>query len=153
MYKRILVPVDGSETSNKGLGEAIRLGKLTGATLRLVHVVDQVRASGGYQIVPVYSQDMATFMRHDGEQTLTSARDKVLAAGLHVETQLLETYAARVSALIHQELESWRADLVVIGTHGRRGLSRLFMGSDAEQVLRSSPVPVLLVPARDLDAG
>ncbi|MCG3189203.1 MAG: hypothetical protein LKCHEGNO_01489 [Burkholderiaceae bacterium] len=61
------------------------------------------------------------------------------------ETALNDTFTARVCDVVVQEALEWKADLIVIGTHGRRGASRLLLGSDAEQVLRLAPVPVLLV--------
>lgn len=63
------------------------------------------------------------------------------------ETVLLETLGHRVAELIIKQAKKWRADVIVLGTHGRRGLARVLMGSDAEIVVRESPVPVLLVRA------
>ena len=65
--------------------------------------------------------------------------------GIKVEPVLLETVGRRVADLIIKQAKKWRADVIVLGTHGRRGLSRLVMGSDAEVVLRETPIPVLLV--------
>jgi nucleotide-binding universal stress UspA family protein len=156
MYQRILVPIDGSATAEAGLDEAIKIGKLSGATLRLIHVLDQMLYTGGYDFIPSYSSEVIPLMRKEGLKTLQSARAKVEAAGLKVETQLLETFAARVPDLILDDAKACGADLLVIGTHGRRGMSRLVLGSAAEQVVRQSPVPVLLVrgqsePAADKD--
>jgi len=152
MYQRILVPVDGSATSEAGLAEAIRLGKLTGATLRLVHVVDLMPYAGGYDVVNVYYTDLTPYLREGAQKILQAAQKQVEAAGLKPETQLLETFSGRVSDLLLDEVKSCGADLVVIGTHGRRGISRLMLGSDAEQVLRQSPVPVLLVRGKPAEA-
>jgi nucleotide-binding universal stress UspA family protein len=65
-----------------------------------------------------------------------------------VETELFETMGGRASDCIVAAAKQWGADLIVMGTHGRRGMSRLSMGSDAELVVRSTPVPVLLVRER-----
>lgn len=62
---------------------------------------------------------------------------------------LHETFAGRLSDFVVEQAHIWKADLIVIGTHGRRGVRRLLLGSDAEQVLRTSPVPVLLVRGAD----
>jgi len=145
MYQRILVPVDGSETAAAGLAEAIRLGRLTVATLRLVHVVDLRPYAGGYDTSIGYTGDVIEVMRESGQAILKAAGTQVQAAGLTLESQLLETFSARACDLIVDEATACGADLIVIGTHGRRGVSRLVLGSDAEQVLRQSPVPVLLV--------
>ena len=68
--------------------------------------------------------------------------------GIPVQTVMLETIAGPAADLIVRQAKRWRADLIVLGTHGRRGLRRLVLGSDAEQIVRTSPVPVLLVRAR-----
>ncbi len=147
MYQRILVPVDGSATSDAGLAEAIKLGTLTGAALRLVHVVD-LMPYAGFDLSAAYTGDLMPLLRAGGKATLAAAGAKVQAAGLNFDTQLLETFLERASESILTEAKIWNADLIVIGTHGRRGIDRLVMGSDAEQVLRQASAPVLLVRAR-----
>jgi nucleotide-binding universal stress UspA family protein len=143
MYERILVPVDGSPTSNRGLAEAIQLAKLTGARLRLLHVVDlfaiAMGAEGGYV------GDALSLLRESGEQILAAARGQVEAAGIGVEVAHHETSEGRVCDLIIEEAVQSKAELIVMGTHGRRGVRRLALGSDAEMVARMAPVPVLLV--------
>lgn len=139
MYKSILVPVDGSRTAERGLAEAIALARLCGAGLTLVHVLDQ------FIYAPGYSSEMLDIVREVGEKVLKEAAAQVQAAGLPVHTVLLETRNARIADLLIDQITASGADLVVMGTHGRRGISRLVMGSDAEQLLRLSPVPVLLL--------
>lgn len=145
MYQRILVPVDGSPTANHGLGEAIALGKLTGARLRLLHVVDELSFAIGAGAFAGFASDYITMLREGGEDILAAGKARVEAAGLEVDTVLRDTFAGRVCDHVTQEAKAWPAELIVIGTHGRRGAGRLFMGSDAEQILRQAPVPVLLV--------
>jgi len=147
MYQRILVPVDGSGTSARGLEEAIKIGKLCGARLKLLHVVEQLIYAPGLHA------DVAPLMREEGERVLAHARAQVEAAGLAVETKLFETQSIRLAELVRNEARAWQAELVVIGTHGRRGMSRLLLGSDAEQVLRLSDTPVLLVRGQDEPAA
>lgn len=146
MYDKILVPVDGSTTSNHGLSEAVKLAKLTGAQLLLVHAVDIAAVS----VTPEASAAMPQLfdaMRDAGKELLARAKAIVEAAGARAETVLIDTLQGRVSDLIVEQARKWHADLIVIGTHGRRGVSRVLMGSDAEQVVRSATVPVLLVRA------
>lgn len=150
MYQRILVPIDGSTTSNKGLDEAIKLARLTGAELRLVHVVDQLTFVTGYEPYGLYGGDMITLMREAGEKILAEATTKVQAQGIKVENQLFDNLASRLSDTVVEQARAWGADLIVIGTHGRRGIKRLVLGSGAEQILRVAPVPVLLVRAPDV---
>lgn len=145
MYSRILVPVDGSPTSNHGLDEAVKLAKLTGARLRLIHVVDQfvyAMATDGFGAV---TADLIPMLREGGEQILQKCKARVEASGMPVDTALFDSFAGRVSDLVANEALNWNADLIVLGTHGRRGVERIFMGSDAEQIVRLAPTPVLLV--------
>ena len=144
-YKRILVPVDGSPTSNAGLREAIRLARGEGAALRLVHVADQ-------HYVAMVGVDSATAIQEliagvvqAGRQILRKAERMVRKAGLEPSAVLLETLTGPAADAIVRQAKKWGADLIVIGTHGRRGARRLLMGSDAEQIVRTSSVPVLLV--------
>jgi len=150
MYERILVPVDGSPTSNRGLDEAIRLAKLTGARLRLVHGIDQLSFSTGFEI---YTGDVAGLLRESGEKILGEARARAAAAGVPVESFLSESFGQRVSDLVLEQAGAFHADLIVLGTHGRRGVGRLLLGSDAEQIVRVAAVPVLLVRDRPTDSA
>ena len=147
MYQRILVPVDGSPTSNAGLAEAIKVAKVTGAQLRLLHAVDQmpfVMAGEGYGAM---SADVLTLLNDGGKQILQDARQQVADSGIAVDAVLLDTLNARLYDLVAQQANEWHADLIVLGTHGRRGVSRVLLGSDAEQIVRTAPVSVLLVRA------
>ena len=80
-----------------------------------------------------------------GEKLLKDTAEALRARGLSVATILIEGGTERVSRFIVEQARLREADLIVLGTHGRRGFSRLMMGSDAEQVVRTSPVPVMLV--------
>ena len=147
-YQRILVPVDGSPTSNAGLREAIALAKEQGAELQIVHVVDQhsvIMLSGE---AVVHLDEMMANLTRAGQAILRKAQALAQKGGLRASTVLLETLAGPAADPIVKQAKKWRADVMVIGTHGRRGIRRLVMGSDAEQIVRSSPVPVLLVRAQ-----
>ena len=144
MYKRILVPVDGSRTSTLGLQEAIRLAKSSKARLRLIHVVDESVALQD-SVYTFGSEDMLGILKKGGEQSLKQAQALVGKHGIKPETKLVESFTGRVADIVVGDAKKWRADLIVMGTHGRRGFSHMVLGSDAEMVIRSSPVPVLLV--------
>ena len=144
MYKRILVPVDGSETSLLGLQHAILLAKDQKAALRVLHVVHDFLVAGGHGAA-VYTSELRKDLRERGEEILKDAAGIARQQGVEVETKLVETPAGSVGAMIAEHAEGWPADLIVLGTHGRRGIRRLVMGSDAEYVVRTTPVPVLLV--------
>ncbi len=145
MYQRILVPFDGSETSTLGLQEALKLAQLTGATLLLVYVVDELAYATGIEAATSYAVDLIPILKQGGEAILARGRSLAEAAQVKVETVLLEGLLARVSESVVAQARSWHADVIVLGTHGRHGLGRVLLGSDAEQILRIAPVPVLLV--------
>ncbi len=147
MYQRILVPVDGSETSRAGLAEAVKLARLTGAQVRLVHVVDESPFLLSAEGMAAVSTDVLGLLREGGQRILDDARSYVAGQGVAVDTALYDGLASRLSDCVGQEAQNWHADLVVLGTHGRRGVGRVLLGSGAEQVVRTSRVPVLLVRA------
>lgn len=146
-YKRILVPVDGSRTSQLGLKEAVRLAKGQKASLILVHVVDEHVVIMASMEAASYLEDLRPSLMKGGRRILERAAEAVRKAGVGCKSVLLETMVAPAADLIVRQAKKSRADLIVIGTHGRRGVRRLVMGSDAEQVVRTSPIPVMLVRA------
>lgn len=147
MYQRILVPFDGSATSGRGLDEAIRLATLTGASLRLIHMLDILVFATGFETAAVYAGDVIPFIRRTGQTILEEGKARAEKAGVAVDTVLLEGMGTRLSDVVTEQAKAWGADLIVIGTHGRRGVGRVLLGSDAEQIVRTAPVPVLLVRA------
>jgi nucleotide-binding universal stress UspA family protein len=147
-YRRILVPVDGSKPSNLGLREAMRLARGQRATLQLVHVVDLHRVLMSAPEVGVSLAPMMDPLRQGGRRILRNAAALLKRHRMKCSTAMLETMTGPAADLIVRQAKKWRADLIVIGTHGRRGVSRLVMGSDAEQIVRTSPVPVMLVRAK-----
>ena len=144
MYPKILVPLDGSDTAAQGLQEAIALARQLKSRLQLLHVVDDYPLMVEMAAV-VNFETLRQSMRQYGQDLLDKA--KRLAADQDVEayTQLCEITHGRVAEAILEQSNALGCKLVVMGTHGRRGLSRTVMGSDAEQVVRGSNVPVLLV--------
>lgn len=146
MYRKILVPVDGSDASNRGLHEAIKLAESCGATLKLLHVTDELLLNAGY-LPSTYAEPAIAAIRETGRKVLAESEAIVRQHDVVVTSELVETVGGGVADLIVKHAKEWPADLIAMGTHGRRGLRRLAMGSDAEMVLRSSPLPVLLVRA------
>ena len=145
MYKRILVAVDGSDTSQLALQEAVNLTRESGGQLRIVHAVDEVTFDLYQEVVD--PGEIQKAITKSGEAILNKAQTAVRAAGVKAETRLLEIekLGRRVPDMIAQEADAWPADLIVIGTHGRRGFSHLLMGSVAEGVVRIATKPVLLI--------
>ncbi|MDZ4356493.1 MAG: universal stress protein [Variovorax sp.] len=153
MYQRILVPIDGSSTSGEGLAEAIRLAKLTGGRLRLVHILDELSFALGVRAYAGQSADWLEGLRATAVTLLENARAQALAEGVEADTVLRDGFkAGAVHDQVVAEASDSQADLIVLGTHGRRGLSRWAMGSNAEHILRMAPVPVLLIRAPEIAA-
>lgn len=145
MYDRILVPVDGSPTSDRGLAEAMTLAAKFGSSLRLVYVVDSGPLSAAAGALSSNINELLSLVAEGGEKILAEAKQVAQSRGVTAETALHHNFGGRVCDAIVKEANDWKADLIVIGTHGRRGAGRWLLGSDAEQVLRLAPVPVLLV--------
>lgn len=146
MYQRILVPVDGSEISKRGLQEAVKLSQVLGGHLRLVHIVDDsalaLNPETGIAAAPLV-EDFA----EGGREILEDARKLAVAQGVNAEVVLHENFTGRIADLIVDEAKKWRAELIVMGTHAHGGIRHAVLGSDAEAVLHGSDVPVLLVRA------
>lgn len=146
MYKRILAPIDGSETSARALDAALSLAREHGAELKPVYVVD----------VPPLMYTEAAFdpslvreaFVKEGVHVLADAAARMQREGVKGSTSLLEVdpLGDDIAQRITRTVKEFDADLVVMGTHGRRGWRRLVLGSVAERFLRISTRPVLLIP-------
>lgn len=141
MFKRILVPVDGSQTSNKALATALGLARECGAVVRLVHAIDDLALISGYD----YSVDLLSVARNQAHGLLADAMAIARSSGVQSDSVLAEIPDVRLGETVAIQAREWEADLIVLGTHGRKGLGRVLMGSGAEQVIRTAPVPVLVV--------
>jgi len=148
MYQNILVPIDGSDTAALGLREAIDLARALGGRIRLMHVVNSTPWLGG-DVSPALFDELITQLRSTGECILHEAKRTVSAAAIEVDARIIEAPGERAGELVVAEASSWPAQLIVCGTHGRQGLKRLLLGSDAEYIVRHTPVPVLLIRARE----
>lgn len=143
LYQQILVPVDGSPTSSRALQEALMIAKQQKAQLALIHVLEDVWYVDNESYLN-YSELLKSI--HDmGEKILAQAKNAAEQAGIIATVKLLEARGERIANLIISEAKRWPADLIVIGTHGRSGFSHMLFGSVAEGVVRTSPVPVLLI--------
>lgn len=148
MFKRILVPIDGSATSNLGLQQAIQLAKDQKATLLLLHVVDESPLIQSAIADGALFTNLLKSLAENGEKILLKAEGLARQKRVKTHTTLVENSLGPVADAILKQAKKLRADLIVIGTHGRRGGARLIMGSDAESVVRQSSVPVLLIRSK-----
>ena len=146
-YRKILVAVDGSKASSKGLREALRLAQLEGARLFILHVVDDYPAFQAMDAMMAGAPgaDLVPFLREGGKRILARAERLARKRGVKCTPILREQIGGPAAHPIVREARKAGADLIVLGTHGRRGMRRLVLGSDAEQVVRTASVPVLLV--------
>jgi nucleotide-binding universal stress UspA family protein len=141
--RRILYPTDFSRASNAAFARAIAMAKADRAQLMLVHVLAPPMPIAGEGYIPpnVY-EDLEASARRYGEKRLAALQDKARKAGVKSSTLLLEGAAHEQ---IVRAAKSKKADLIVIGTHGRTGLAKLFLGSVASRVVTTAPCPVLTV--------
>jgi len=143
MFKKILVPVDGSNTSDVALQQALTLAKEQHAAVHLVNVYDPLIRGGEEGQV-----DFTSAMRAEGEAIIGRALKAAVDAGIEATTAVVNSENRRIAVMIVEKAAAWSADLIVMGTHGRRGFEHLLLGSVAEGVVRRALVPVLLVRAR-----
>ncbi len=144
MYRNLLLPTDGSPAAEEGLRHGLGLARALGARVRFLYVLEPPGPPLllGPENLPYY-QDLLQDLRRAGEEALRRAEAGAQALGVPWESLLRE---GRPAEEILKEAQS--VDLIVLGTHGRTGLDRLLLGSVAQEVVRRSPKPVLLVPHR-----
>ena len=107
-------------------------------------MVDEWPVAAG-DIAAVNLDAGAKALRDAGAELLEQAAQQVRAGGIAVHTALIEELGVPVGECVVQRARQWPADLIVCGTHGRRGITRLLLGSNAEYIMHHSPVPVLLL--------
>lgn len=151
MYKKILVAVDGSETSKLALAEAVRLAKAFQSTVRAVYIVDSPAML--FDVGYYDPTELRKSFIQAGTTLLGEVEAGLAKEGVAQETTLVETegIGEDVAGALQREAVKSGADVVVIGTHGRRGLAHAMLGSVAEKFIRQATTPVLLVrgPAKD----
>jgi len=143
MYQNILVPVDGSDTAQRALREAIQLAHSLSSRIRIIHIVNSVPWMT--QGAPEVLEELVSQLRSTGESIVHEAKTAVRSAGVEVDDRLIEAPGEGAGEFIVSASNDWPADLIICGMHGRRSLRRLLMGGDAEYIVRHSSVPVLLV--------
>lgn len=147
MYRRILVAVDGSATSNKALSAALEMASYSvgRSVVRLIHVVDEMAYFMGLDPYAGQSYSVISVMREAGEKILADGLAIVQSAGVTADTVLVDRLGAHLAEAMAEQAKTWNASLVVVGTHGRRGIGRMLLGSGAEQIIRLASCPVLVI--------
>ena len=138
MYRLLLVPVDGSGAGTSGLDEAVKIAKHAGARLHLMNIVDDTAFGSG-------GAEMMSVVREQGEKVLKKAQARAESAGVIASTALVRGGRDTLQALVARQAEESGADLIVLGTHASRQLSRLFMSADLGHLHNLVSMPILLV--------
>ena len=143
MFNKLLVPIDGSVTSELAVDRAIALAKAFSGTVRLLYVVDPYPFSGVGEGFAYGLTEYLNAARAEAETALESARTKVQAAGVDVSTAMVEATAVWRGILDAASGNS--TDLIVMGSHGRSGIEKLVLGSVAQRVVAQAAIAVLVV--------
>ena len=143
MFKHILVPVDGSPTSQLAIDKAIGLAKTFGSTVTAIYVIDPYPFTGVGTDFAYGQAEYLSAANAEANAAVHAAKDSFAAAGIKVETSIIEAHTAWRG--IVEAGDSLQADLIVMGSHGRSGLEKLVLGSVAQRVLSAVHVPVMVV--------
>lgn len=140
-FHRILVPVDGSESANRALVTALQFARDVGGRVCVLHDIGELQYLSPYGD----PRALADVVRANGERVLKDALAICESAGVPADSRLVDDPGQRLGEAVADAAVVWKADLIVLGSHGRRGLQRLLLGSGAEQILRLAPVPTLVM--------
>ncbi len=142
-YKNILIGTDGSELMETVYEHCAFLARLTNATVHIVYVLD----IAGFASVPIDStwENMYDVLLDEGKAIAENAKKAVISYGVNKEAVKTAVLEGHPSSELNTYVENNAVDLIVIGTHGRKGLDRLLIGSVADKVVREAKVPVLVV--------
>jgi nucleotide-binding universal stress UspA family protein len=150
MHKNILVAIDSSTTAQKALDESIHLAGALGAKISIAHAVDEAAlAQHGMGLGSYIDIEKAKGeIRESGVRLLNEAVARASEAGIQAEPLLIESTDRRVAEMIADAARNSGADLIVVGTHGRRGFERMLVGSVADNLVRIAETSILLVRER-----
>lgn len=153
MYKRIMVAVDESFMTSQVMEAAIELAKATGAQVAICHAIDETILAQREvaMMLPNSVGKTEARMRLGAQGFLDRLLETARAAGIEAEIRLVESEQKHVSDMLIDAAGEWQADLLVVGTHGRRGIERFFVGSVAERLVRKGQTSLLLVRGEEPD--
>ena len=143
MFKRIVIPTDGSDITNKAVATAVEMAKLHGAQLFAISVKEPFPYSAVSEMQPTPPQEF-----FDAQERIANARLKIVtgaaqAAGVACEAHSVEALHPWEAIIEHAKEK--QADLVIMASHGRRGVQALLLGSETQKLLTHSTIPVLVV--------
>jgi nucleotide-binding universal stress UspA family protein len=143
MYKRILVPTDGSEITAKAVQTAIGLAKLSGGELFALSVKEPFPYSAISEMQPVPPQEFYDAQERIAAERVKAAVDACAAAGVKCSGHTVEAIHPWEAILDHATAQG--CEVIVMASHGRRGVAALLLGSETQRVLLHSKLPVLVV--------
>lgn len=143
MFQRILVPTDGSDITVKAVDRAIGLAKLTGASIETLAAKDPFPYSAVSEIQPIAPQEYYDAQERIAQQRLKAVASACEAAGIACRTTSIEALHPWQAIIDHAKQTG--CDLIVMASHGRRGMSALLLGSETQRVLIHTTLPVLIV--------
>lgn len=142
MYDEILVPTDGSDAATRALDHALDIAGQYDARIHALYVVD----ANAYSTLEAGTDVVISALEEEGNEAIDAVADRAAAAGVETVTEV-------TTGTVHRTIIEYAADhdidLIVMGTHGRRGLDRYLLGSVTEKVVRASDVPVLTIRAAE----
>jgi len=152
MYRRIMVPLDGSELAECVLPHIEAIGKLSKASVELVHVIEpfELPTRGGIALSIDDLKQIAAHSKHDAENYLNGIVQRLKLAGIEARSKIL---TGRAADSLVDHIHKSNFDLIIMATHGRSGISRWVWGSVAEKILHSSSIPVLIVRSPECVPG
>ncbi|MBP0588628.1 universal stress protein [Paraburkholderia sp. LEh10] len=145
MYKRILVALDGSPSAQRALREAVGLAQLSDGVIEALCVVDRGKWPTEADARVIAGREPGGAAHDPAASALAEARKLFEDTGVRGTVRTIDAYAEHVSAVLARAADECEADLIVMGTHGRRGVQRFLLGSVAESLARSTDIPVLIV--------
>jgi len=143
MFKHILVPVDGSDTSEVAVGKATELARAFGSTVTVIYVIDPYPFTGVGTDFAYGQAEYLSAATAEANAAVHAAKEAFSTAGVAVDTSVIEAHTAWRG--IVEAGGALEADLIVMGSHGRNGLEKLVLGSVAQAVLSHTKLPVLVV--------
>ena len=141
MSERFVVATDGSTPSDAAVGLALSLASKHGAEVLFIHAIDDPAIFAATANMPIDPTSTLRALETAGSTLLKAAAERANLERIHAETRLM--HGDPVDSILNGARD-WNADLIVIGTHGRRGLAHFFLGSTTERLLQRSPIPVLV---------
>ena len=143
MFKKIYVPIDNTDISDKVLTEVIDLVKATKAELRISHVVSLEQITFGIEMVGVV--ELKDALLNIGNSLINQVKQRLEQEGVVAEVKLIENYGSDITSLILDDAKQFEADLFILGSHHLGSFSHFITGGIAEELAHDSEIPILLI--------